>query len=43
MERGRVSLDTLFERAVTWCLESLPVEPVRLGSERRTGKRLLCR
>lgn len=36
MERGKVSLDTLFERALTWCLESLPVEPVRLGSERRT-------
>ena len=36
MERGQVSLDTLFERAVTWCLESLPVEPVRLGSEQRT-------
>ena len=36
MERGKVSLDTLFERAVTWCLESLPVEPVRLGSEQRT-------
>ncbi len=37
MARGKVSLDTLLERAVTWCLESLPVEPVRLGSERRTG------
>lgn len=36
MERGKVSLDTLFERAVTWCLASLPVEPGRLGSERRT-------
>lgn len=36
MERGQVSLDTLFERAVTWCLASLPVEPVRLGSEQRT-------
>jgi hypothetical protein len=36
MERGKVSLDALFERAVTWCLESLPVEPVRLGRERRT-------
>jgi hypothetical protein len=36
MERGKVSLDTLFDRAFTWCLACLPVEPVRLGSERRT-------
>ena len=36
MERGKVSLDTLFDRALTWCLEHLPVEPVRLGKERRT-------
>src|SRR5882724_7416108 len=36
MERGKVSLDTLFDRALTWCLEYLPVEPVRLGKERRT-------
>jgi len=36
MERGKVSLDALFERALTWCLQSLPVEPVRLGSEGRT-------
>ena len=36
MERGKVSLDALFERAFWWCCESLPVEPVRLGSERRT-------
>src|SRR5713226_7353330 len=36
MERGQVSLDVLFDRALTWCLEGLPVEPVRLGSERRT-------
>jgi hypothetical protein len=36
MERGKVSLDALFERALTWCLKSLPVEPVRLGSEQRT-------
>ena len=27
MARGKVSLDALFERALTWCLESLPVEP----------------
>jgi Transposase DDE domain len=36
MERGKVSLDALFDCALTWGLESLPVEPVRLGSERRT-------
>ena len=36
MERGKVSLDALFDRAFTWCLECLPVEPVRLGRERRT-------
>ena len=36
MERGKVSLDALFERTLTWCLEGLPVEPVCLGRERRT-------
>jgi hypothetical protein len=36
MERGQVSLDALCDRALTWCLEYLPVEPVRLGSEQRT-------
>jgi hypothetical protein len=36
MERGKVSLEALFDRALTWCLECVPVEPVRLGSERRT-------
>lgn len=36
MERGKVALDALFERAFTWCVTCLPVEPVRLGSERRT-------
>jgi hypothetical protein len=36
MERGKVSLDTLFDRAFTWCFECLSVEPVRLGQERRT-------
>jgi hypothetical protein len=36
MERGQVSLEVLFDRALTWCLEGLPVEPVRLGSKRRT-------
>jgi len=36
MERGKVSLDALFDRALTWCMEHLPIEPVRLGSEQRT-------
>jgi hypothetical protein len=36
MARGKVSLDALFDRAFTWCFECLPVEPVRLGRERRT-------
>src|SRR5256885_8565667 len=36
IERGKVSLEVLFDRAFTWCLECLPVEPVRLGSEQRT-------
>jgi hypothetical protein len=36
MERGKVSLDALFERALRWCLKGLPVEPVRLGSAQRT-------
>jgi hypothetical protein len=35
MERGQVSLDVLFDRALTWGLECLPLEPVRLGRERR--------
>jgi hypothetical protein len=36
MARGKVSLDVLFERALTWCVESLPVEPIRVGSKQRT-------
>jgi hypothetical protein len=36
MERGKVGLDALFDRACTWCCEGLPVEPVRVGRERRT-------
>jgi hypothetical protein len=36
MARGKVALDALFDRAFTWCLASLPVEPVRLGREQRT-------
>lgn len=40
MERGKVTLDALFERVLTWCLERLPIEPVRLGQEQRTGHAL---
>ncbi len=36
MEHGKVSLDALFEQRLTWCLKGLPIEPVCLGSERRT-------
>jgi len=36
LERGKFSLDALCDRALTWCLEGLPVEPGRLGSEPRT-------
>ena len=36
MARGKVLLDGLFDRACTWCFASLPVEPVGVGSERRT-------
>jgi hypothetical protein len=36
MERGKMALDALFDRAFAWCLACLPVEPVRLGRERRT-------
>jgi hypothetical protein len=35
MERGKMSLDALFDHAFTWCLANLPVEPVRLGCEGR--------
>jgi len=35
MERGKVLLDTLFDHAFTWCMANLPVEPVRLGEEKR--------
>ncbi len=36
LERGQFSLDALFDRALSWCMARLPVEPVRLGSEQRT-------
>jgi len=35
MERGKMSLDALFDHAFTWCVANLPVEPVRLGCEGR--------
>lgn len=36
LSRGKLSLDVLFDHALTWCVEHLPVAPVRLGSESRT-------
>lgn len=36
MERGKLSLDSLFDLSLGWCLEHLPVEEVRLGSHART-------
>ncbi len=36
LERGKVARDALCARAFTWCLECVPVAPVRLGQERRT-------
>jgi hypothetical protein len=36
LERGKFSLDGLFDRAFSWCLECLPITPVRLGDEQRT-------
>src|SRR5215471_5291099 len=35
MERGKWSLDAVFERAHDWCLANLPLEPVRLGEAQR--------
>lgn len=51
LERGKVSLDGMFDRLVEWCLGNLPVEVVRIGVERRevqavdssTIARLRCR
>src|SRR5438128_2670511 len=34
LERGKVSLDALFDRALTWCVECLPVEQFRAATER---------
>jgi hypothetical protein len=36
LERGKVSLDQLFDRGLDWCWVHVPVEPVRLGVEQRT-------
>lgn len=36
MERGKVPVDQLFDRALEWCWKQLPVEPVRLGEQQRT-------
>jgi hypothetical protein len=35
MERGKVWLDALFDRAFVWCLANLPVGPARLGCQQR--------
>ena len=51
MERGKLVLDGLFDRAYEWCLTQLDVEPVRLGCQQRevtaldssTIARLRCR
>ena len=36
LERGKVPVDQLFDRALDWCWQSLPVEPVRLGELQRS-------
>src|SRR5256886_5609508 len=35
MERGKLSLDAMFDLASDWCLSQVPVEPVRLGTAQR--------
>lgn len=35
MERGKFSLDLMFEQTYQWCLSNLEIEPVRLGSRKR--------
>jgi len=35
MERGAFSLDTMFDQAMDWCVQQLPVAPVRLGTAPR--------
>ncbi len=36
MERGKFSLDAMFDSSLSWCIEHLEVEPVRLGIHQRT-------
>jgi hypothetical protein len=36
MERGKVPVDQLFDRALEWCWQQLPLEPVRLGEQQRS-------
>ena len=36
MERGKVPLDQMFDRALAWCWGHVPVESVRLGVQQRT-------
>jgi hypothetical protein len=36
MAGGKVALDTLFERALSWGVESVPAEPIRVGRKQRT-------
>ena len=35
MERGKVSIDELLDRAFKWCVDNLPVESVRIGEKQR--------
>ncbi len=35
MERGQVPLEKMFERAFSWCMDNLLVEPVELGEKQR--------
>ncbi|MCA1617638.1 MAG: hypothetical protein LC729_04590, partial [Acidobacteria bacterium] len=40
LERGRVCVDELFDRAFEWCVTELEAEVVRLGSEQRAVQAL---
>ena len=35
MELAKVPLDKMFDRAFSWCISNLPVEPVALGEKQR--------
>ncbi len=39
-ERGALCREALCDRAAAWCLDNLPVAPVRLGSAQRTVQAL---